>query len=196
MQKNVQVHVSPEKRDDTQGIITKAIRKSGLSGHEGLNTQILKRSIDARKGSVKYVYQVAVWDKEEDVSYAVESPDYKVVENCEPVYIIGAGPAGYFGALECLKLGLKPIVLERGKDVRARRRDLRAIQQFSTVDPDSNYCFGEGGAGTYSDGKLYTRSTKRGNVREVLETLVLHGADPDILVDAHPHIGSILYQLL
>ena len=93
-------------------------------------------------------------------------------------------------ALECLTLGLKPIIYERGKDVRLRRRDLKAIQQFSLVDPDSNYCFGEGGAGTYSDGKLYTRSTKRGNVREVLETLVMHGAKEEILIDAHPHIGS------
>jgi uncharacterized FAD-dependent dehydrogenase len=106
------------------------------------------------------------------------------------VHIIGAGPAGYFAALELIKNGFKPIVFERGKDVQERRRDLRAIQQDGLVDPNSNYCFGEGGAGTYSDGKLYTRATKRGDVGEVLRILVDHGANPEILVEAHPHIGS------
>jgi uncharacterized FAD-dependent dehydrogenase len=104
--------------------------------------------------------------------------------------VVGAGPAGYFCALELLLLGVKPIVLERGKDTRARRYDLRAIMQNDTVDPHSNYCFGEGGAGTYSDGKLYTRSGKRGDINKVLQLLVDHGAKPDILVDSHPHIGS------
>jgi len=104
--------------------------------------------------------------------------------------IVGCGPAGMFAALRLIELGVKPIVLERGKDVQARRHDLAAIQRHGIVDPDSNYCFGEGGAGTYSDGKLYTRATKRGDVDAVLRTLVAHGAPPDILIDAHPHIGS------
>ena len=104
--------------------------------------------------------------------------------------IVGAGPAGLFAALRCIELGLKPIVLERGRDVRTRRRDLAAINKEHLVNPDSNYCFGEGGAGTYSDGKLYTRATKRGDVGRVLRRLVQHGATPDILVDAHPHIGT------
>ena len=106
------------------------------------------------------------------------------------VAIVGAGPAGYFAALQLIELGLKPIIVDRGKDVRERRRDLRAIQQFGEVNPNSNYCFGEGGAGTYSDGKLYTRSHKRGSIKKALELLVEHGASSDILVDAHPHIGS------
>ena len=115
-------------------------------------------------------------------------PNVKI--NASRVVIVGAGPAGLFAALRCLELGLKPIVLERGRDVRARRRDLAAINKEQQVNPDSNYCFGEGGAGTYSDGKLYTRATKRGDVGRVLRRLVQHGATPDILVDAHPHIGT------
>ncbi|MBK7943799.1 MAG: FAD-binding protein [Flavobacteriales bacterium] len=107
-----------------------------------------------------------------------------------PVIIVGAGPAGLFCALRCIERGLRPIVLERGKDVRARRRDLAAINKSHIVDPDSNYCFGEGGAGTYSDGKLYTRSHKRGDIEGVLRTLVAYGASTDILIDAHPHIGT------
>ena len=104
--------------------------------------------------------------------------------------VVGAGPAGLFAALRLIELGIKPIVLERGSDVRARRRDLAAINKDHIVNPESNYCFGEGGAGTYSDGKLYTRSTKRGDVRRILEIFVAHGATEQILVDAHPHIGT------
>jgi uncharacterized FAD-dependent dehydrogenase len=112
------------------------------------------------------------------------------VSSAPTVIIVGAGPAGLFAALELIELGFKPVVFDRGKDVQARRRDLRAIQQFGEVNPHSNYCFGEGGAGTYSDGKLYTRSHKRGNIEKALRLLVEHGAVSDILIDAHPHIGS------
>lgn len=108
----------------------------------------------------------------------------------KPVIIIGAGPAGLFAALRCIERGLKPIILERGKDVQARRRDLATLNKFGIVNPESNYCFGEGGAGTYSDGKLYTRSDKRGNVEKVLRLFIAHGAPADILVDARPHIGT------
>lgn len=117
-------------------------------------------------------------------------PAYDQVDDRPEVHIIGAGPAGLFAALECLERGLKPVIIERGKDVRSRRRDLARLTKEYIVDPDSNYCFGEGGAGAYSDGKLYTRSKKRGDVMKVLEVLVHHGASPDILVDAHPHIGT------
>ncbi len=114
---------------------------------------------------------------------------YKTVSQDKKVIIVGAGPAGLFAALRLIESGIRPVILERGKDVRARRRDLKAIQE-GTVNPDSNYCFGEGGAGTYSDGKLYTRSSKRGDIPSILRTLVAHGAPEDILIDAHPHIGS------
>jgi uncharacterized FAD-dependent dehydrogenase len=121
---------------------------------------------------------------------SIALPDYPNVANKQEVIVIGAGPAGLFAALQLIELGLKPIVVERGKDVRGRRRDLKAINRDHIVNEDSNYCFGEGGAGTYSDGKLYTRSKKRGDVTRILELLVGFGATSDILVDAHPHIGT------
>jgi uncharacterized FAD-dependent dehydrogenase len=115
---------------------------------------------------------------------------YQNVSDKKPVLIIGAGPAGLFAALRCIEIGLKPIIIERGKDVKQRRRDLASINKAGIIDPDSNYCFGEGGAGTYSDGKLYTRSNKRGDIQYVLKTFVSHGATTDILIDARPHIGT------
>src|ERR1700761_2245011 len=121
---------------------------------------------------------------------ATTPPALPSVASKPPVIIVGAGPAGLFAALRAIELGLRPIVLERGKDVRARRLDLAAITQRGVVDPDSNYCFGEGGAGTYSDGKLYTRSGKKEDIARILATFVAHGASPEILVDAHPHIGT------
>lgn len=151
--------------------------------------KILKRSIDARGRKVVYRMQVQVFISEPYVpeTYTIKYPD---VKNAKPVIIIGAGPAGLFAALQCIESGLKPIILERGKDVKQRRRDLANINKQGLVNPESNYCFGEGGAGTYSDGKLYTRSTKRGDVNQVLKTFVAHGADEDILIDARPHIGT------
>jgi len=151
--------------------------------------RILKRSLDARQQPV-YRYQIEIAESGSFETGSHYTDNYKDSSESRRVIIIGAGPAGYFAALECLELGLKPIVLERGKDVQARRRDLKAIQQDHIVNPDSNYCFGEGGAGTYSDGKLYTRSTKRGDINKVLRIFVEQGADPEILIDAHPHIGS------
>ena len=132
----------------------------------------------------------AVYESEPYSPEAPLLPELPDVHESPQVIIVGAGPAGMFAAIELIHLGLKPLILERGKDVRQRRRDLRAIQQFGEVNPDSNYCFGEGGAGTYSDGKLYTRSHKRGNIEKTLRLLVEHGAKTDILIDAHPHIGS------
>ena len=152
---------------------------------------ILKRSIDARQKAIKINLKVAVYFNGEDfITKKIELPDYKNVSNSQEVIIIGAGPAGLFAALQLIELGLKPIVIERGKDVRGRRRDLKAVNVDHIVNEDSNYCFGEGGAGTYSDGKLYTRSKKRGDVTRILELLVAYGATPDILIEAHPHIGT------
>ncbi len=152
---------------------------------------VLKRSIDARQKAIKINLKLSIFLKGEPFQeQKVQLPDYPNVTSAQEVIVVGAGPAGLFAALQLIELGLKPIVIERGKDVRGRRRDLKAINRDHIVNEDSNYCFGEGGAGTYSDGKLYTRSKKRGDVTRVLELFVAFGASPDILVDAHPHIGT------
>jgi len=152
---------------------------------------IVKRSIDARQKAIKINLKLIVFFQGEPFSeQKIELPHYPNVANQKEVIIVGAGPAGLFAALQLIELGLKPIVIERGKDVRGRRRDLKAINVDHIVDEDSNYCFGEGGAGTYSDGKLYTRSKKRGDVDRILQLLVGFGASPDILIEAHPHIGT------
>ena len=154
----------------------------------GLKWVLKKRSIDARKEPVwRYQYEAYA---PEDNWQPYELPEYKDVRDARPVIIVGAGPAGMFAALKCLTLGVRPIVLERGKDVIERRFDMARLSRDGVVDPDSNYCYGEGGAGAFSDGKLYTRSSKRGDTREVLYQLVKFGASRDILIDAHPHIGS------
>ena len=166
------------------------LKKVKISADRIRSIQPVRRSIDARGKFPVFKIKYEVYIDETPATFTTIRTSYQSVADKKPIHIIGAGPAGYFAALEALEHGFKPIIYERGKDVRARRRDLRAIQQFHTIDPHSNYCFGEGGAGTYSDGKLYTRSHKRGNIEKSLQILVEHGADPDILVDAHPHIGS------
>ena len=152
--------------------------------------RIAKRSIDARRMPVTVNLKVELYLDGESIPQLTEAKNYQNVDSSKPVIIVGFGPAGMFAALKLIEQGYKPIVLERGKDVRNRRKDLASINKDHIVNPESNYCFGEGGAGTYSDGKLYTRSKKRGDVNEVLATLVQHGAPEDILVDAHPHIGT------
>lgn len=152
--------------------------------------KVLKKSIDARKKEIFFNYKLSVYIDEPVPEQSEYQFNYKDVSKEKEVHIVGFGPAGMYAALRCIELGFKPIVFERGKNVRDRRRDLRAINQFHEVNEDSNYCFGEGGAGTYSDGKLYTRSLKRGDVRRIFENLVFHGATHQILVDAHPHIGT------
>lgn len=150
--------------------------------------KIVRRSVDARQ-DILYRYRLAVCRQGEKLEeYRLD--EYQDVSSAEPVIVVGAGPAGMFAALKLLTRGLRPVILERGKDVHARKFDMATLSREGVVNPDSNYCFGEGGAGTFSDGKLFTRSSKRGDIREVLHQLVLFGADPDILVNAHPHIGS------
>lgn len=190
MKKQVDIRVPPEKIKDHKYIQIAIQRKLKLKPDRKFQHVVLRRSIDARKNPVVYALRIDVYLKgnpPKDQRLLDHFPD---VHNAPEVHIIGAGSAGYFAALKLIEKGLKPIIFERGKDVRQRRRDLRAIQQFDEVNPDSNYCFGEGGAGTYSDGKLYTRSHKRGNIQEILQLLVEHGSKEDILIDAHPHIGS------
>ncbi|MBS1615520.1 MAG: FAD-dependent monooxygenase [Bacteroidetes bacterium] len=165
---------------------------AGVAPQRITGYRILKRSIDARSRTtgVQIVQQVALHiDEPMQPQQAFELP-LKDVHHAPPVLIVGAGPAGLFAALELIQIGIKPVIWERGKDVRARRRDLAQINREGVVNPESNYCFGEGGAGTYSDGKLYTRSTKRGDVARILETFILFGADEHIRYEAHPHIGT------
>ena len=171
-------------------ILNAAVKALGVSPKikSQLKYRILRRSIDARN-DILYRYKVEV-GKPDEVMPEYILDEYKDVSSAEPVIIIGAGPAGMFAALKLLMRGFKPVILERGKDVHKRKFDMAVLSREGVVDPDSNYCFGEGGAGTFSDGKLYTRSSKRGDVREVLHQLVRFGADESILIDAHPHIGS------
>jgi uncharacterized FAD-dependent dehydrogenase len=151
--------------------------------------KLIKRSLDARKPEIKVNLMYEAFVDEETTKEPIPF-DLQDVSKLKPIHIIGAGPAGLFAALEAIHQGLKPIVFERGKDVRARRRDLAALNKEQVVNPESNYCFGEGGAGTYSDGKLYTRSKKRGDVKRILAGLVQFGADENIRIEAHPHIGT------
>ena len=165
-----------------------AVKALGVSPKIKVQYRILRRSIDART-DVLYRYQLEVYRPgESPLEY--ELPEYKDVASAPEVLIVGAGPAGMFAALRLLMEGFKPVILERGKDVHQRKFDMARLSKEGVVNPDSNYCFGEGGAGTFSDGKLYTRSSKRGDIREVLHQLVRFGAEPSILIDAHPHIGS------
>ncbi len=189
MIKEIELVLLPEHSDDENFIRDSACKLLNISLERVKNVQILKRSIDARSRKVVFRIRLNVFiDEVFEPEIITES--YQNVSDKKPVLIIGAGPAGLFAALRCIEIGLKPIIIERGKDVKQRRRDLALINKEGIIDPDSNYCFGEGGAGTYSDGKLYTRSNKRGDIQYVLKTFVSHGATTDILIDARPHIGT------
>ncbi|HSP11127.1 MAG TPA: FAD-binding protein [Salegentibacter sp.] len=190
MRYQFQLQVSPEQAAIKEKLWKAVSKKGDIPVSEISHIEILKRSIDARQKAIKVNLKVEVYVNEDFRENKIEIPDYQNVSDKEEVVIVGAGPAGLFAALKCIELGLKPVIVERGKDVRNRRRDLKALNIEHIVNEDSNYCFGEGGAGTYSDGKLYTRSKKRGDVDRILELLVAFGATPEIMVEAHPHIGT------
>ena len=191
MSTTVEIKLPPAELHDPAALRRAVSRETQVPEAELGSVTVSRRSIDARGSRPVFRLRVEVSSPAGEVSgEAPPTFNLQDVADAPVVAVVGCGPAGMFAALELIELGLRPVILERGKDVRARRRSLRAIQQFGEVDPDSNYCFGEGGAGTYSDGKLYTRSLKRGNYLKALQTLVDHGAQSDILIDAHPHIGS------
>ncbi|MEX0811646.1 MAG: FAD-dependent monooxygenase [Chitinophagales bacterium] len=187
----IDIRLIPEIASDEILLKEKIAEKLNLHPNKIEAFKIIKRSIDARKKPIFYQFRIAYILKGQDLEFPpLKNRNFLPAKSDKQVIIAGAGPAGLFAALKLLEVGVKPIIIERGKDVRARRRDLAKINKEHIVNPESNYCFGEGGAGTYSDGKLYTRSGKRGNVRSILETFVQFGADETILVDAHPHIGT------
>lgn len=191
MRKEINLTLRPEEAYNPEVFESIALRRANapLEAHN-ISVRPIKRSIDARGRQVKVNVTAEIFFDEVPTSRVGDKISYPDVSTAEPIIIIGAGPAGLFAALRAIELGVKPIVIERGQDVRARRRDLAAINKDHIVNPESNYCFGEGGAGTYSDGKLYTRSKKRGDIKRIMESLVAHGATEDILIDAHPHIGT------
>jgi len=185
-----QLRVLPEVAANEQQLKEYLVQEKGLNARDITATRILKRSIDARQRTIFVNLTVRVYLKEIPKDDEFQHITYNNVEGKPQVIVVGAGPGGLFAALRLIELGLRPIIVERGKDVRERKKDLALISREHTVNPESNYSFGEGGAGAYSDGKLYTRSKKRGNVDKILNIFCQHGASTAILVDAHPHIGT------
>ncbi len=193
MIKKIELVLLPQEAADKGKQLQQCAELLSVPASRIFSFNILKRSIDARSRQPKIRLSVEVFVDEnapEKINLSSRFKFQKDVSKADPILIIGCGPAGMFAALKLIELGKKPVIIERGKDIQKRRRDLAAINKSGIVNPDSNYCFGEGGAGTYSDGKLYTRSGKRGDINRVLEIFVLHGADENILIDAHPHIGT------
>jgi uncharacterized protein len=190
MKKSVEITVALDDIDNTETHKEVAAGVLKVRPHRITAVRLRKRSIDARRAPIRMHLHADVYVDEAPPPELLPTRTYPDVTGKPIVLIVGCGPAGMFAALRLIEMGFRPIILERGKDVQSRRRDLANINRYGIVNHDSNYCFGEGGAGTYSDGKLYTRATKRGKVENVLETLVAHGAKVDILIDAHPHIGS------
>jgi len=188
MKTQIEIALLPENALSDSAIRTEISDQLQISAEEINAVRLVRRSIDARKFPV-YKLLLDVYVNETPTE---ENPfiNYKPVTGKKKVAVVGFGPAGMFAALRLLELGIKPVIVERGKDVRGRRRDIKQLMVDRLVNPNSNYCFGEGGAGTFSDGKLYTRATKRGDVKKILRIFVQHGAAEDILVDTHPHLGS------
>ena len=189
MPKTITLQLSPKQSADAETYTALACRQMGIRRSDIALVRVVKRSIDARRSPVKVNLSLEVFVDQEPQPGPIHF-DYPDVSGRTEVVIVGSGPAGLFAALRLIELGYKPIVLERGRDVSARKRDIAQINRNGEIDPDSNYAFGEGGAGTFSDGKLFTRSKKRGDYNKALQTLVWHGANPEILYEAHPHIGT------
>jgi uncharacterized FAD-dependent dehydrogenase len=190
MQKELQLTISPKVASDEWLIKKEVAYKLGIPFERVNHVRQVRRSIDARKRTIKINMLVEVYLDNDEPKKSEYTLNYNNVSDKNPVIVVGSGPAGMFAALRLIELGFKPIILERGKDVQTRRKDLKKINQDHIVNPESNYCFGEGGAGTYSDGKLYTRSKKRGNINRILDSLIAHGAVEDIKVNSQPHIGT------
>src|SRR5664279_6383906 len=191
MQQKISLQLLPQEAADSQAVLQAISKNSGVKLKDITGYNILKKSIDARGKTVWINMTVNAFVDEPFLKRSI--PEFKfedVSSSQKKVVIIGGGPSGLFAALQLLELGIKPVIIERGKDVKERRRDLALLNKKGIINPESNYCFGEGGAGTYSDGKLYTRSTKRGNIDRILNLLIQHGSQNEILIDAHPHIGS------
>ena len=191
MVEEIQIRVTPRVAASEHEVAHYIASERGMPMARIMGVRVLKRSIDARQRTVMVNLKVRVYiDEPMTRDYLVPPIDYRPVAGDRQAIVVGAGPGGLFAALRLIELGVKPILLERGKNVMDRRVDVARISREGVIDPDSNYCFGEGGAGAYSDGKLYTRSKKRGSVERILGIFVQHGAKEDILIDAHPHIGS------
>jgi uncharacterized FAD-dependent dehydrogenase len=190
MPEEVNITLDPESAADQSIILNRSAALAKINPSDVTGIRVTKRSIDARQKIIKVNLSVEVFSGNEKSTTQIEPFLARDVSHQKEVIIIGAGPAGLFAALRLIELGLRPVILERGKDVSARKRDIAGISREQIVNPDSNYCFGEGGAGTFSDGKLYTRSKKRGDNSRVLELLCNHGANENILYEAHPHLGT------
>jgi uncharacterized FAD-dependent dehydrogenase len=190
MIRELQLRILPEEAFDEESLRRVAGRETGYATEAINAVRVIKRSIDARRRRVYINISVRVFINEEPAEKTHQMFEYRDVSQAAPVVVVGAGPGGLFAALRLIELGLRPVVIERGKNVRERKKDIALISREHRINPESNYCFGEGGAGAYSDGKLYTRSKKRGSVERILHIFCQHGADPSILSDAHPHIGT------